>query len=490
MSPCRHVDLPQSYLEPLLVKYASHHGFQVRFLTELTHIERLSHGHCLCNVRDCGTGLEYKIRTKFLFGADGGRSQVARDLDYEFDTKPDGPSALNIFFKADLKHIVTDERHAGLNFIFNPDSKILKGMSPAIRMVRPWNQWIMAPMALSPGSHPFEGMTAESPELVDAIREAVGDETLEVEIIRADTWTVRDKVAKAYSDAGGANAFLLGDAAHRHPPAYGLGSNTCIQDAYNLGWKVAYVAKGLAGPSLLTTYNQERQPVGANLVKESNHQLRAALDIITALGMSPSAPEAGATELAKLYSASEQGAERRKMLHNALEVKRQECESLGAAMNQWYVPEAVYLKDEDKPRPQVEGDPLVHVQISTYPGTRVPHVWLDIPTRKKTISTHDLAGKGSFCLFTGIGGDAWKQAAENISKATGIPINAYGIGFGLDYHDVYRDWYLRREVEEDGCVLVRPDRYVAWRSPKMVENCEGELRNVLDAVLSRHELDV
>ena len=68
--------------------------------------------------------------------------------------------------------------------------------------------------------------------------------------------------------------FCLGDSVHRHPPVFGLGSNTCIQDAYNLAWKVAMVVKGKASPSLLETYNAERQPVGKDLVKWSNELLR------------------------------------------------------------------------------------------------------------------------------------------------------------------------------------------------------------------------
>lgn len=130
-------------------------------------------------------------------------------------------------------------------------------------------------------------------------------------------------------------------------------------------------------------------------------------------------------------------------------------------MNQWYESKAMYLEDEIQPRPPLEGNRLVQIQVCTYPGSRPPHAWLDQwSTRRKEISTQDIAGKGSSCLLTGHGGDAWKQAADKISHNTGILIKSYGIGFGLNCHDVYRDWYTRREVEDDGCVLVRPGRFV------------------------------
>lgn len=135
--------------------------------------------------------------------------------------------------------------------------------------------------------------------------------------------------------------------------------------------------------------------------------------------------------------------------------------------------------------PPLDGNSITDAQISTYPGSRLPHAWLDLSTRRKLISTIDLAGKGGFCLLVGIGGGAWGHAARNISKVTGIPINVYGIGFGLDFVDVYRDWHAKRGVEEDGCVLIRPDRFVAWRSLTMVSDCECKLMNVFDHVLSR-----
>lgn len=79
----------------------------------------------------------------------------------------------------------------------------------------------------------------------------------------------------------------------------------------------------------------------------------------------------------------------------------------------------------------------------------------------KLLSTIDLAGYRLFTLLTGHRGNAWKLAAERASKVLSVPINYYSIGWGLDYHDVYRDWFKRRDIEEDGMLLVRPGRYVA-----------------------------
>jgi hypothetical protein len=430
---------------------------------------------------------KYQIRARYVFGADGGRSSVARMLNFKFRSEPSQGVACNILLNADLNHVM-HERHSQLHWIMKPDMKSRFGVAPTLRMVRPWNQWLV--VAFTPGTSedPFEDLTPQSPELINFLKEIIGIETIDVEVLRLDPWVIRESVAETLSCDG--NVFLLGDAAHRHPPAYGLGSNTCIQDAYNLAWKVAYVSKGLAGPELLETYNVERQPVGADLVRKSNEGIGHHIHVWEALGMFAQSGEEGLQQLKELSAATEAGAARRLRLHKALEGKRLEGESLGLTMNQWYMSDAIYLDDEPESRPTLEGDLVVKILVSTYPGNRVPHATLDISTRRKPISTHDLAGHGCFCLLTSHGGDAWVQAAENISKATGIPIKSYRIGHGLDYHDVYREWHDRREVEDDGCVLIRPDRFVAWRSKKMIPGCEEKLLGVFNWILFRTGLEV
>lgn len=336
---------------------------------------------------------------------------------------------------------------------------------------------------------PFKNLKPDSPEIIDWIRELVGlddhplAKDIPLHVHRMDPWVVRDTIANHYVPV--TNTFLLGDAAHRHPPAYGLGSNTSIQDAYNLGWKVAYVARGLAGPRLLDTYNTERQPVGEKLVRTSNGAMGQHIGVWDALGMMTPDKEEAIRIHADLSKATAEGEAQRRKLHDALNFKGVEGRSLGLCANQWYTSDAIYLDDEPGPRPVLEGHPDVEIQVDTYPGTRLPHAKLDIPARRKVISTHDLAGKGAFCILTGYGGEAWKTAAEKISKSTGIPINSYQIGFGLEWQDIYREWYSRRGVEDSGCVLVRPDRFVAWRSPNVVEDCETKLRQVLDKILCR-----
>ncbi|KAI1827760.1 FAD binding domain-containing protein [Xylaria intraflava] len=484
-TPCTYLDMPQSHLEPILVRYGSHNGFKFRFSTHLVSVEAVpGSGDSICTIRDLISNHEFKVRAKYVFGADGIRSKVAENLGIKFKVQPQGGVACNIIFKADLAHLIPRARYAGIHLIIEP--KKFLGMVPILRMIRPWNQWMLV-CSFGPNSNRFENHTTDSQELVDLIRQSIGDDTIDVEIKSIDHWVVHEAIAEKYH-VDGRNAFILGDAAHRNPPAHGNGSNTAIQDSYNLGWKVAYVAKGLAGPKLLETYNVERQPVGATLVREANKEFDKHIAVWHSLGQFAPTVEEGDRQIAVLSEPTLEGDKARAQLHAAFEGKRPELENLGLSMNQWYDSSAVYLADETEPRPALVGNPITEVLISTYPGTRLPHAWIDIPTRRKLISTHDLAGHGAFCLFIGHRGAAWRTAASKISKATGIPIKTYGIGINLDYIDIYRDWYKIREVGDDGCVLVRPDRFVAWRSKTAPADCEGKLQHVLDSILSRDGL--
>jgi hypothetical protein len=161
---------------------------------------------------------------------------------------------------------------------------------------------------------------------------------------------------------------------------------------------------------------------------------------------------------------------------------------IGIEMNQRYRSAAIHLHDEPLPQGALPADPILHHQVTTYPGSRIPHAWLDtrIPSLQKT-STIDLCGRESFVLLTGLGGEDWKVAAKMYMLKNGVRIKAYVVGWGGDWEDLYGDWERKREVEEDGALLVRPDRVVAWRSMGMLEGgleaCCAKLEEVMRAVL-------
>lgn len=187
----------------------------------------------------------------------------------------------------------------------------------------------------------------------------------------------------------------------------------------------------------------------------------------------------------ELAESTPAGRQRRKNLQEAIKYTEHEFGGVGQEMNQWYESSAVYTKDEKAARAPPPKDKVLTYQITTYPGARCPHAWLNKRTPETPISTVDLGGKGAFCLLTGPGGERWKSAAKEASASLGVPINAYRIGWKQDWEDVYGVWARSREVEEDGCVLLRPDRTVCWRSMEMRGDCEEAVVRVLKAVLGR-----
>ena len=181
---------------------------------------------------------------------------------------------------------------------------------------------------------------------------------------------------------------------------------------------------------------------------------------------------------------SEKGRRRREELQAALRLINREEHGLGIEMNQRYASSAVHKSDQGE-MPTFATDPLEYYHPTTYPGARLPHVWLSRTIPSRPISTIDLAGKGPFALFTGIGGSGWRAAAEEVSTKLGVPIVAYSIGFRQEYEDQYLDWAKVRDVADSGCVLVRPDYFVAWRSQRWDEDSGEKLRAVMQSVMSR-----
>jgi 2,4-dichlorophenol 6-monooxygenase len=177
-------------------------------------------------------------------------------------------------------------------------------------------------------------------------------------------------------------------------------------------------------------------------------------------------------------------AEQREKLRKAIEHKNYEFNCHGVELNQHYRSAAVV--SDGTPEPVHTRDPKLYYQPTTWPGARLPHCWLLYAGR--TVSTLDLAGEGRFALFTGIGGEAWQEAAAEVSARTGVEIACFVIGPGREVLDLYDDWALLREVAESGCVLVRPDAQVGWRRHVVADDCVAELARAMARILGHEHL--
>jgi 2,4-dichlorophenol 6-monooxygenase len=385
--------------------------------------------------------------------------------------------SMNIIVNADLSKYVA-HRPSVLYWVLQPGAQIGGIGAGLVRMVRPWNEWLIIwGYDIEQGERKLS-----DDEAVSIVRNLVGDENLEVKIRSTSTWTVNEMYAGYYSVG---RVHCMGDAVHRHPPTNGLGSNTSIQDAYNLCWKLKFVLEGQAAPDLLDSYSAERQPVGKQIVTRANKSIGDFPPIFEAVGLLSSTDPAEARKnIEARKAATPEGKARRKKLYEAIAYKSFEFNCHGVEMNQRYASSAVV--PDGTPAPAYLRDHELYYQATTWPGAHLPHVWVEHHGVRK--STLDLAGKGRFVLLTGIGGECWKTAAEAVTRKLGVPVDVVTIGpAGCDAQDVYADWYRASEVEEDGCVLVRPDMYIGWRAREAMAQASDVLLGVFTKMLGRAE---
>jgi 2-polyprenyl-6-methoxyphenol hydroxylase-like FAD-dependent oxidoreductase len=196
-SPCSPLDLPQTVLEPILVRYATIHGFKSRFDTEFISFEEMDRGLIKVRARDKIIDTEYQIQCKYLLGADGARSKIVNQLGLPLNQKPDKGMAFNILVRTDLSHII-ENRKGNLHWIIQSDKEHpLWGWIAVIRMVKPWYEWMFVifpdPNATNVDHRP------RKEEWLTRVRQFIGDDSIPAEIIGISKWRINDTVAERYS---------------------------------------------------------------------------------------------------------------------------------------------------------------------------------------------------------------------------------------------------------------------------------------------------
>ncbi|MCU1679763.1 MAG: putative dichlorophenol monooxygenase/hydroxylase [Amycolatopsis sp.] len=471
-SPCQMIDLPQTYMEPILVTQAAARGAKVRFDTEFVSFTQDTDG-VTALLRDRLRGDEYTVRARYLVGADGGRSLVAEQLGLPIAGQAGKAGSMNIVFKADLSAHVA-HRPSVLYWVMRPGAHLGGIGMGLVRMVRPWNEWLLT-WGYDIDQPPPEVDDAAATQIV---HDLVGDSSIPVEITSTSLWTVNQSYATEYASG---RVFCAGDAVHRHPPSNGLGSNTSIQDSYNLAWKLAMVVRGEAGPALLETYSEERAPVGQQIVDRANLSRDQFGPIFEALGIAGGSDDEGIVAgLAACRATDAEGAKRRRALEEAIALKNYEFNAHGVELNQRY--RSLAVLDDDGPEEEWPRDPELYHQPSTRPGSRLPHAWV-VDADGQRVSTLDLVGRGSFSLVTGLSGVGWNAAAERCAEQLGVRPRVVCVG-DVDARDAYGEWSRVSGIAEDGGLLVRPDGYIAarWTSTPGDENA---LTRTMSTVLAR-----
>ncbi|WNI15642.1 FAD-dependent oxidoreductase [Actinacidiphila sp. ITFR-21] len=419
----------QNDLEPVLLRNARSLTGDIRFGTELISCEQDADG-VTAVIRSRETGRDRTVRADYLIAADGPRSPVRERLGIAMTGPGDLFHNVSITFRAKRLADAVGDRRFIVCYLTNPAGP------GALLPVDNEQDWVFhAPWRPDDGET-LEDFTDE--RCAELIRTATGVPGLEVEITGKAPWHAAERVAERY---GRGRVLLAGDSAHEMSPTGAFGSNTGIQDAHNLAWKLAAVLAGWAGPGLLETYDAERRPVAeataARASARSAEHRHPGYDVGPAVGR-----QAGmlAVVLAYRYPA---GA----------------VEGVPA--------DAAALPEEFSPVGR--------------PGGRAPHQW--VRRGGERLSTLDLYERTPV-LLSGPAGGAWRAAGRRIAERTGIPLVCYGIGHDLHPEDGSA-WARLHAVSDEGAVLVRPDGFTAWCSEGADADPERTLGEVLDRVLRR-----
>jgi len=244
--------IPQTLTEQLLSAHALEVGVEIRRGCEVVALGQDADGVTV------ETTAGERLRARYLVGADGGRSTVRRLLGIGFPGEPAKVETLlgEMRLTADWEEIVavmTEVRRTQLRFGAMPlGDGVYRVVVPADgvaedRAVPPTLDDVRRQLVATAGTD----FGAHSPRWLSRF----GDGTRLADTFRSG------------------RAFLAGDAAHTHPPAGGQGLNLGVQDAFNLGWKLAAAVRGRAPAGLLDTYEAERRPVAADVLDNTRAQM-------------------------------------------------------------------------------------------------------------------------------------------------------------------------------------------------------------------------
>ncbi|MEU9201131.1 FAD-dependent monooxygenase [Streptomyces sp. NPDC048332] len=425
----------QNDLEPVLLERAREQGGDLRFSTELLSFDPDAAGVGAV-LKNRETGEHTTVRADYLIAADGPRSPVREQLRIGRSGAGDLFHNVSITFRSRQLAQVLGDRRFIVCYLTNPEA------DGALLPVDNEREWVFhAPWQPDRGET-LEDFTDE--RCAAHIRKAVGAPDIDVEITGKAPWHAAERVADRYSRG---RVFLAGDSAHEMSPTGAFGSNTGIQDAHNLAWKLAAVLRDEAGPGLLDTYEAERRPVA-----------RATSERASARSGEHSHPGYAAPPTVG-------GGKRGGMLNVALGYRYVDGAVLGVGPEWPVVPEGVQLAGE--------------------PGSRAPHLW--VRRAGELISTLDLYER-SFVLLTDASDVAWRRAAARVGEQLGVRLDAFGIGAGpggdLEPEDG-ADWAEAHGTSAEGAVVVRPDGFVAWRAESGVEDAGTALHEVMVALLRR-----
>lgn len=415
----------QKYVEAVLREHVEQRtGRRIGFGWRLQSFDDTGDG-VVARVAPAAGGEAVTVRARYLVGADGARSSVRSALGIEMGGATGlqrqfmGGKMFAIYLRApafyeryphDIAWMYVSVNHERRVFMASVDGR--------------------GEFAFHAAVHPHE--TPEDWTHDDARRifaEASGMD-IPFEVLSTGVWIAgHSLVAEAYQRG---RVFIAGDAAHLFTPTGGLGYNTAVGDAVNLGWKLAAVVKGQAQPSLLDSYEQERRPIGLR----NTAYAREFADSVGLFEVTAGLEADGATGEA---------------------LRAQAREVLGAHVRREFNIPGVTFGERVDASPIVFGDPTRApsdqanaYHPSTEPGGRLPHRWLN----------------GERSLYDLLGFE-WTVLAPIHASAEATRLAEAGRAVGLDVTVLSLAAEEAGDLLADGLLLVRPDQVIVWRGAQV-----------------------
>jgi 2-polyprenyl-6-methoxyphenol hydroxylase-like FAD-dependent oxidoreductase len=381
-------------------------------------------------------GADATIRTAYLIGCDGGSSTVRKQLGIQLVGEGNIRKLRQALFHCpDLYERIPMGKGRHYHIAEGP-------VFPFIILQDSMRHWTL-----------HAGASSEA-EMAEIFRRSLGM-PLEFNLLSVNEWTQHLLCAEGYGEG---RVFIAGDAAHLVIPTGGLGMNTGVGDAIDLSWKLAATLAGWGGPQLLASYEKERRPIGLRNVKASSVAMSGRLSWRAAyhLDIRKDTPEGAAirAEMARRFDVEQ----------------RKVTEILGIEAGYRYVGSPIVW-----PEPGEGPDPENPQYVpTTWPGARLPHVWLDRSVTPDNAATtynpatthnltalHDHLGTGYSLLRLG-GTRVDTAILEKALSATGAPLEV------LDIRDE-----AAREIYGFDLVLVRPDLHIVWRGSQVPHDAQA-----------------
>ncbi len=402
--------IPQYVVESVLADHVAAEPLaDLTFSRELIDFEQDAEG-VSARVRDLKSGEEKRLRSRFLVGADGGRSIVRESLGIAMNGTRDLVFCATLILRIPGLNDDPDLRRALFHWIIDPEAASFIG--PMDR----GDLWYWSKVA---------DPDVTTADLLDCARRAIGRD-YPIEIVTRDDWIVHSLIADHYREG---RVFLAGDACHLHSPFGGHGMNQGIGDAVDLGWKLSASLRGWGSEGLLDSYTIERQQAHRAIVDSATENVASLSDHFADPDLSRTGP-VGEAARARTAEAIER-------------LKTPEFQSAGLVLGIRYTHSPALTEEPGSDRP---------LEVSRYiasarPGHLAPHAWIDDRT-----SLYDRFSTGFTLLRLAETHEGAEAALADAARREGIPLTIAGVDLpGL------------RQLYEANYALIRPDQHVGWR---------------------------